>query len=84
MTRHAFEGAVAELLANERQLEPARDAEGRPLRSLLALLRPDPPGALSALNAAARWDTWNLLPLNLHRTVATLFAMGVTVSAATG
>jgi DNA-directed RNA polymerase beta' subunit len=78
--REAVVRAVAGLFGNERQPEPLTDDAGRVLASLPSLLRPDADAALDALDhAVAAGAELDALPMRLHRTVATLFALGFDV-----
>jgi DNA-directed RNA polymerase beta' subunit len=80
--RAGLQSAVERLLHNEAHDQPSRDGGGRVLASLRALLRPDPTSALEAVDRAVATgtDLRAPLPMRLHRTVATLFAMSVVVS----
>ena len=79
--RAAIQWAVERLLNNEAHTRPSRDGGGRALTSLRALLRPDATNALASLDRAVATgaDLHAPLPMRLHRTVATLFAMSVAV-----
>jgi DNA-directed RNA polymerase beta' subunit len=79
--RAAIESAVERLLNNGAHSQPSRDGGGRTLDSLRALLRPDATNALASLDqaVAAGAELQAPLPMRLHRTVATLFAMSIAV-----
>jgi DNA-directed RNA polymerase beta' subunit len=81
-TRADLAEATARLADNERQAEPLRDEDGRIITSLRGLLRPDVATAMTELDAAAGRgvDLDAPLPFRLHRTVATLFALGFALS----
>jgi DNA-directed RNA polymerase beta' subunit len=80
--RGAVARAVVGLVDNERQPAPLTDDTGRVLGSLRSLLRPDSDVALHALDdAVASGVNMGALPMRLHRTVATLFALGFDVVA---
>lgn len=71
---------VAALFDNERLAAPHRDDSGRVLVSLRGLFRPDLQTAVAQLDESVGIDLKGPLPLRLHRTVATLFAMGFQVA----